>query len=188
MGRYTNKAVTVQMNSILHIPLSVRVVPTVMAPGQDPVRNQFSLEVTYKPNMPAQRFHCVHVPAPVAAALQDKALQCFHLVTLKLCSPEQHALPNNPSYVVLGAKLSGGGTVTAVPESWLKLQRNGLLLGVAFVSISVSIGLFYLAPAAHLVAVGLAAIGALKIAGARRIHTEPFLVAEGWGDFDRLDS
>jgi hypothetical protein len=168
------------MNSILHIPSAVRVAPAILVAGQEPVPNQYSVEVTYKANMPAQRFHRVHASALAATALQNPALRAIHLVTLRIGSPEQRVLPNRPSQVVLGVQFKSGETVVAVPKEWLSLQRRGFLLGSGLVVLSLSILISNFGVIANMVAASAFAMGALRIGAAQSIHTKPFWVNEGW--------
>jgi len=174
------------MNSILHIPSAVHVVPNVPVAGQKPVPNQYSLEVSYKPNMPAQRMHGIHASPLVAGALQSPSLKSFHLVTLKIGSPEQTALPDRPSQVLLGVQLKTGETVTDVPSEWMRLRRHGLWLGCALALGSIGVIVCNLGVFANLVATCAFSMGALKIVRARSIHIKPFFVNEGWGRFDEV--
>jgi hypothetical protein len=169
------------MNSILHIPSAVTVVPTVHKAGEDPVPNQFSLEVRYKPNMPAQRFHNVHACHSAAIALRAPSLKWFHLATLKIGSPEQAALPSRPSHVVLAVELDSGESLTAVPDEWLRLRRRGLWTGFASVAVSLALLVCNFGVMANVLTACVLVMGAFNIARARGIHVKPFSVNESWG-------
>ena len=154
--------------------------PTEAATDEGVVPNQYSLEIYYKPGMPPQRFHGVHIPDSLVESMHDKKLQSFHMVTLEHLSAAAYAMPNRPSYVVLAVELADGKEIADVPDAWLKIKRRGLCVGALLVALATAAAISEINPALSLVAGLMMAIGAVTIERARRVHTTPFLVTEGW--------
>lgn len=171
------------MNPSRHIPIEVRLRPSLYGETAEPIENVFVLELIYKPNGYPQTYLPTYIPPSLQAPLQTAEVRSIHLETIELYSELERALSYPPCYVVLAVELADGSTHTEIPAPWLQLKRRLALTGTTLLLLAAGLLAKDLGAVMNCIGTGLFALGVLKLRGAAAVPRLPLKAGTTLGNY-----
>jgi hypothetical protein len=171
------------MNPTRHMPIEVRLRPSLYGESAAPIENIFVLELVYKPNGFPQTYLPTYIPPALQVPLQTAGVRSIHLETLELHSDMEGALPYPPRYVVLAVELADGSTHTEVPAEWLRLRRKLEFTGTILLLTAAGLLAKDLGVVMNCISAGLLALGVLKLRAASAVPRLPLKAGTTLGNY-----
>jgi hypothetical protein len=171
------------VNPTRHMPIEVRLRPSLYGASAAPIENTFVLELVYKPDGFPQTYLPTYIAPALQAPLQTAGVRSIYLETLELHSDMEAALPYPPRYVVLAVELADRSTRTEVPAEWLRLRRKLDFTGIILLLTAAGLLAKDLGMVMNCISAGLLALGILKLRTASAVPRLPLKAGTILGNY-----